>query len=96
MENNKNLRSWLDKFGLDHPLVIAGPCSAETEEQVLKIAHQLISRSQALNEVIASLTESLPKYADNPSIYEVLGDAQMRDGQLNQALQSYKSALDKL
>ncbi len=41
MENNKNLRSWLDKFGLDHPLVIAGPCSAETEEQVLKIAYQL-------------------------------------------------------
>jgi chorismate mutase len=41
MENNKRLRSWLDKFGLDHPLVIAGPCSAETEEQVLKIAHQL-------------------------------------------------------
>ncbi len=41
MENNKNLGSWLDKFGLDHPLVIAGPCSAETEEQVLKIAHQL-------------------------------------------------------
>ena len=41
MENNKNLGSWLDKFGLDHPLVIAGPCSAETEEQLLKIAHQL-------------------------------------------------------
>jgi len=41
MENNKNLRAWLDKFGLDHPLVIAGPCSAETEERVLKIAHQL-------------------------------------------------------
>ena len=41
MENNKELRSWLNAFGLDHPLVIAGPCSAETEEQVLKIAHQL-------------------------------------------------------
>jgi len=41
MENSKNLRTWLDAFGLDHPLVIAGPCSAETEEQVLKIAHQL-------------------------------------------------------
>ena len=41
MENTKNLRSWLDTFGLDHPLVIAGPCSTETEEQVLKIAHQL-------------------------------------------------------
>jgi len=41
MENNKEQRKWLDDFGLDHPLVIAGPCSAETEEQVLKIAHQL-------------------------------------------------------
>lgn len=41
MENNKNMRTWLEDFGLSHPLVIAGPCSAETEEQVLKIAHQL-------------------------------------------------------
>ena len=41
MENKKELRSWLDAFNLDHPLVIAGPCSAETQEQVLKIAHQL-------------------------------------------------------
>lgn len=41
MENKKELRNWLDKFGLNHPLVIAGPCSAETEKQVLEIAHQL-------------------------------------------------------
>ncbi|QIE60365.1 bifunctional 3-deoxy-7-phosphoheptulonate synthase/chorismate mutase type II [Rasiella rasia] len=41
MKNTKELRTWLDAFGLDHPLVIAGPCSAETEAQVLKIAHQL-------------------------------------------------------
>jgi chorismate mutase len=41
MENSKEMRTWIDDFGLDHPLVIAGPCSAETEEQVLKIAHKL-------------------------------------------------------
>lgn len=41
MENNKKLRNWLSKMELAHPIVIAGPCSAETEEQVLKIAHQL-------------------------------------------------------
>lgn len=41
MENKKELRTWLDDLKLDHPLVIAGPCSAETEEQVLGIAHQL-------------------------------------------------------
>jgi len=41
MENKKELRNWLNALNLDHPLVIAGPCSAETEEQVLKIAHEL-------------------------------------------------------
>lgn len=41
MENRKDMRKWLDNFNLSHPLVIAGPCSAETEEQVLKIAHEL-------------------------------------------------------
>jgi chorismate mutase len=35
------MRTWLDDFKLNHPLVIAGPCSAETEDQVLKIAHDL-------------------------------------------------------
>ncbi len=41
MKNDKNLGSWLEKFNAEHPFIIAGPCSAETEEQVLKIAHQL-------------------------------------------------------
>jgi chorismate mutase len=41
MENKKEMRNWLDDMKLSHPLVIAGPCSAETEEQVLKIAHEL-------------------------------------------------------
>ena len=41
MENKKEMRNWLDDLKLDHPLVIAGPCSAETEEQVLKIARDL-------------------------------------------------------
>ena len=41
MENSKAMRKWLDDMALPHPLVIAGPCSAETEEQVLKIAHEL-------------------------------------------------------
>lgn len=41
MQNKKELRAWLDAFQLSHPFVIAGPCSAETEEQMLKIAHDL-------------------------------------------------------
>lgn len=41
MEINKEHRNWLDALALEHPLVIAGPCSAETEEQVLAVAHAL-------------------------------------------------------
>ncbi|THD68908.1 3-deoxy-7-phosphoheptulonate synthase [Robertkochia marina] len=41
MKNTPELRTWLDDLKLEHPVVIAGPCSAETEEQVLGIAHQL-------------------------------------------------------
>ncbi len=41
MENSKSLHTWLDSFKLSHPLVIAGPCSAETEEQVLEVAREL-------------------------------------------------------
>jgi chorismate mutase len=41
MKNTPELRNWLDELQLEHPVVIAGPCSAETEEQVLGIAHQL-------------------------------------------------------
>ncbi|KGO88288.1 bifunctional 3-deoxy-7-phosphoheptulonate synthase/chorismate mutase type II [Flavobacterium suncheonense] len=41
MENNKSMRNWLEAFQLSHPLVIAGPCSAETEEQVLAVAREL-------------------------------------------------------
>jgi chorismate mutase len=41
MENDKTLGKWLTDMNLGHPLTIAGPCSAETQEQVLEIAHQL-------------------------------------------------------
>ena len=33
-------RKWLDDFNLNHPLVIAGPCSAETEEQMRAVHRQ--------------------------------------------------------
>ncbi len=40
----KKLGLWLEKLSPDYPLMIAGPCSAETEEQVLKTARGLIDR----------------------------------------------------
>jgi len=41
MKNSKQMKKWLSDLNLSHPLVIAGPCSAETEQQVLKTAIDL-------------------------------------------------------
>ncbi len=41
MKNNTSIDSWISQMNLPHPLVISGPCSAETQEQLLTIAHQL-------------------------------------------------------
>lgn len=41
MTNKNRMRNWLDELKLSHPLVIAGPCSAETEEQLMQVAHEL-------------------------------------------------------
>ena len=41
MKTDKSLKNCLNSINLPHPLIIAGPCSAETEDQVLKIAHEL-------------------------------------------------------
>lgn len=41
MQKNTYFRSWLDDLNLSSPLTIAGPCSAETQEQILETALQI-------------------------------------------------------
>ncbi|XLS29951.1 chorismate mutase [Flavobacteriaceae bacterium M23B6Z8] len=67
MENKKEMRSWLDQFGLTHPLVIAGPCSAETEEQVLKTAHELKDSD------VSVLRAGIWKPRTRPGMFEGVG-----------------------
>ena len=42
--HTKKLNSWLEEVAQGYPLMIAGPCSAETEEQVLSTARQMIDK----------------------------------------------------
>ena len=41
MEKNTISGNWINEIGGSQPLLISGPCSAETQQQVLTIAHQL-------------------------------------------------------
>jgi chorismate mutase len=72
MENTKELRTWLDDMKLDHPLVIAGPCSAETEEQVLKIAHELKDSD------VSYFRAGIWKPRTRPGMFEGVGEIGLR------------------
>jgi len=72
MENSKELRTWLEDMKLDHPLVIAGPCSAETEEQVLRIAHEL--KDSDVNYFRAGIW----KPRTRPGMFEGVGEIGLR------------------
>ena len=67
MENNKEMKNWLNSLNLDHPLVIAGPCSAETEDQVLKIAHDL------KNSDVSVFRAGIWKPRTRPGMFEGVG-----------------------
>jgi len=64
---NENMRQWIDDFNLTHPLVIGGPCSAETETQVLKIAHSLV------NTDVSIFRAGIWKPRTRPGMFEGVG-----------------------
>ena len=65
------LNEWLDTKGL--PLVISGPCSAETEEQVMKTATEL-----AKNSLIKVFRSGIWKPRTRPSNFEGVGNTGLR------------------
>ncbi|MGM0635975.1 MAG: chorismate mutase [Bacteroidota bacterium] len=41
-KNFSDSKNWFNQFDSNKPLIIAGPCSAETEDQVMEIARELV------------------------------------------------------
>lgn len=62
------LETW--GLGLDAPLLVAGPCSAETEEQVMAVAHGLKRDGRA-----HALRAGIWKPRTRPGQFEGVGDA---------------------
>lgn len=67
MNITKENKKWLSDLQISHPLVIAGPCSAETEEQVLAIAHQLKDTN------VAYFRAGIWKPRTRPGMFEGVG-----------------------
>ena len=64
MENKKEMREWLNAFDLPHPLVIAGPCSAETEEQVLKIREFIDANHKVEGDLRREISVNIKRLVD--------------------------------
>jgi len=97
MENNKQLRTWLDDMKLDHPLVIAGPCSAETEDQVLDIAHQLKDTDVKAEDKLFATVDSTVRKVVLEQIPFLLTDTVGFIRKLpSHLIESFKSTLDEV
>ena len=62
----------------------------------LREYERVIRSNSGLEHVSADLTQLLEGQAENPAVYRVLGDCQMRQGQLQTALDTYRKALNQL
>ncbi len=67
--------------------------NADDVDEALAVLRSLVEDSESLSRVIDLLQQRAEAHTDNANLFELLGDAQMRDGQLNQALHTYKQAL---
>lgn len=72
METKTDLNNWLKGQNKGNPLIIAGPCSAETREQVLNISHQLAGSKATV------FRAGIWKPRTRPGSFEGVGDKALK------------------
>ncbi|RME77060.1 MAG: hypothetical protein D6784_04510 [Chloroflexi bacterium] len=65
-------------------------------DEALRLYESLVSSGAHLDEVIQDLQEMSTVYPDNATLFQIMGDAMMKDGRLKSALEAYRQALAKL
>jgi len=64
--------------------------------QALTIYEGMVGSSELLDKVIDDLEVNIRSHPEDTAIYQLLGDAYMKDGRLPSALKTYRKALAKL
>ncbi|MCB0180904.1 MAG: hypothetical protein KDI62_21940, partial [Anaerolineae bacterium] len=62
----------------------------------IPIYSSLVSGGAHLTSIIEDLQQSIKVYPTNYRLYQVMGDAMMKDGRLQNALEAYRQALSQL
>jgi len=65
-------------------------------DEALRIYDSLISRGVYLDKIIVDMQQSVKSHPTNYLLFQVMGDAMMKDGRLQSALNAYREALSRL
>ncbi|MCB9108597.1 MAG: hypothetical protein H6633_30765 [Anaerolineales bacterium] len=65
-------------------------------QDAIPIYSSLVSGGAHLTSIIEDLQQSIKVYPTNYRLYQVMGDAMMKDGRLQNALEAYRQALSQL
>jgi tetratricopeptide (TPR) repeat protein len=65
-------------------------------EEAVRVYDSLVASGSHLDRVIDDLEQSIKSYPSNYQLFQLMGDAMMKDGRLQSALDVYRQALTKL
>jgi len=64
--------------------------------EAVRVYNSLVARGAHLDTVIDDMELTIRSYPSNYMLYQIMGDAMMKDGRLQGALDAYRKALEKL
>jgi hypothetical protein len=65
-------------------------------DEAVQFYDSLVSSGMLLDRVIEDIRQTVKSYPSQPMLYQVMGDAMMKDGRLQSALDAYRMALSQL
>jgi len=65
-------------------------------EEAVRYYDSLVSSGAYLDTIIEDMQQAIKSYPSNYMLFQVMGDAMMKDGRLQSALNAYREALEKL
>ncbi|MFN8458610.1 MAG: hypothetical protein U0401_28815, partial [Anaerolineae bacterium] len=65
-------------------------------DKAIPIYDSLVSKGVYLGKIIEDMQQAIKTHSANYLLYQLMGDAMMRDGRLQSALNAYREAMAKL
>jgi tetratricopeptide (TPR) repeat protein len=91
IESDPSERGELDQYEEAHLALETGDF-----DQAIAIYSEILNSGEGLPDLIANLESLIDAYYSQTALIRLLGDAYTKNGQLQEALEMYKKALDNI